>query len=177
MKGMGVVADHMERPEHEPRTADMTGHASVKSTGEIGNARDVILDIIGIQRFTVDIVQDHDTRLGMNKSRREAGFGRRPTGHHLPVAKNVMKREILTEAHDIRLAAVIDLEALIAEPPLQRFDLGIAMPDRQRLDPRKSLGHRLRLPVAASASFYRHHHLHALSQSRDCAGSTQASTS
>ena len=108
----------------------MTRHGLVELEGEVGNARNVGFDVIGVQRLAIDEVQDHHARLGMDEVRRKTGRRRGPAGHDLALAEDVMERKVPAETHDAGVIAVADLVALIAEPAFERLDGQGSAPNR-----------------------------------------------
>ena len=117
-----IVADHMERPEHEAGAGDVLRHLVMEAADQLGDAPDIGAHIVSAIGLCPKEGGHHDARLGIVDFRREAGFMGRTGRHRLAVAEHVMERIILAEAHDMPPGGIGNQPALIAQAALERGD-------------------------------------------------------
>ena len=91
----------MEHPEHEAGAGDVLRHLAVEAAHQVGDAADIGAHVFGAIGLGAEKCGHHDARLGVVDCRREAGGVRGPRRHHLALAKDVVERIVLAEAHDM----------------------------------------------------------------------------
>ena len=110
-----IVADDMERPEHEAGAGDVLRHLVVEAADQLGDAADIGAHIVSAVGLCAEKGGHHDARLGIVDFRREAGCMGRAGRHRLALAEHVMERIVLAEAHDMPPGGVGDQPALVAQ--------------------------------------------------------------
>ena len=130
---VGVVADDVEDPEGEGRTAEVAGNLAVNPLDQ----RDDLLqagEVAQVGRRAgppVDIAHHHDARLAVNDLRRNPRLEGGLAGRALVEAHDLVDDDIVADPHDVALAGVLDQEIDVGDAADEPFRLHRPGPQRE----------------------------------------------
>ena len=132
-QGRRIVAQDVERPEHQKRAAQMLDHLRMAKADHLDDAleRPFLADGLRRKHVAVDESDDERTRLMMHDLRRQPRRMGRERGRALIEAHHLMAGNVVADAHDEALAAMAHEEIGVGEAAAERLGGDGAAPERK----------------------------------------------
>src|SRR5882724_1697567 len=133
-QSLRVIAEDLEHPEDQCRSAEMAGHVAVATLQQRQDAPQIgrLAYVAGCEGLAVDILENDGAGFVVEDRWRQAGGGGGAAGRQLVKAQNSMHEDVVTDAHEMTPAAIGHDEVRVGDAAFQRLRRNRAGPAGER---------------------------------------------